>query len=215
MLKYKLFGLLVMFTVFCSALAQTPAKTITPKTVGDQTLKSNHKHSDDDCIFNDKLSLAIRLSKYPFSGAVKIAAVSYSGPMSVDFNPKDKKKPWLHKGLIVVNGKLNRSTIKEYVVLNTSRRNNLTNIIFNTTYRKINDNASEEGGCFDPRNAFLFYDKNGRIFDYIQVCFECHSFRSLSGKLDIGTICNQKYDLLSKFLVDAGIKYGTRIVWEQ
>lgn len=212
MLKHRLLYLLLIFTCVCHAFAQPPSKAIEPKTAGDyQTLERNHKRSDDDCIFNDKFSLAARLSKYPFSKAVKIAVVSYPSWMSISINEKYKDGSF-KEGLHVIKGKLYRSSIKEYVTLNTSQRDNLTNIIFNTAFRKTGYNEIEKAACFDPRNAILFYDNRGQIFDYIEICFECKNDVSFSKKIDIGTLCNQKYDMLKKFLIDVGLKHGTQIL---
>jgi hypothetical protein len=41
------------------------------------------------------------------------------------------------------------------------------------------------------------------------VCFECLNYRSQSEKINVGAYCDQKFDLLKKFFLDAGIKYGT------
>jgi hypothetical protein len=57
--------------------------------------------------------------------------------------------------------------------------------------------------------AFIFYDHNGKIFEYLEVCFECERYESLTDRISVGTNCNQKFDLLKKLAIDAGIKYGT------
>jgi hypothetical protein len=91
--------------------------------------------------------------------------------------------------------------------------NNLTNIVYNTDYKVIDVfNAADGSGCFNPRNALIFYDKRGKIFDYMEICFECHDFYSKSGRFEIGTLCNQKYDLLRKFFIAVGVKRGTLIL---
>jgi hypothetical protein len=170
---------------------------------------------NDDCVFTNKYSIVKRLKYYPFSKAVKILAVSYHlqdvpSEVFVDtsklvINPVDTLKSGLH----IKNGRLNYSSLIEVKTLSQKQVNDLTTLIYNTNYRKPGLNAADNGACFNPRNALIFYDKNGKVFDYIQICFECLVAESLSNKVTIGTLCNQKYTLLKKFFINAGIRYGT------
>jgi hypothetical protein len=111
--------------------------------------------------------------------------------------------------LHIEDGKLNYSSIIEIKQLNQGQINNLTNIIYNTNYRKPSAFSMRNHKCINARNALIFYDKEGKIFDYLEVCFECLNYRSQSEKIDVGAYCDQKFDLLKKFYLDAGIKYGT------
>ena len=115
-----------------------------------------------------------------------------------------------------MDGVLNYSQIKEIKVLTRPQINQLTNIIYNTGLKVSKDRElvpapfeNGGGGCFDPRNALLFVDENGKIFDYFEICFECNVADSKSGKITIGSGCNQKFDLLKKYFISLGIKYGT------
>ena len=192
-------------------------KKISPSIV---QLAEKHKDYFDDCVFLNRYSIKQRLKHYPFSTAVKIIAVSYpvEYPTMIPFDGPDQPNDSAVKrkidttftvGLHVKNGKLNNSSIKEIRVLNKAQINKLTNIIYNTDYKVNEFNSYLEGECFDPRNALIFIDKYGKIFDYIEICFECRNSESKSGKITIGTICNQKYDLLKKYFLSLGIKYGT------
>lgn len=178
----------------------------------------------DDCVFTNRYTISQRLKRYPFSKAVKIIVLSYplqdmepeiiyktDSADHVQADTSDKGYDSVKTGLHIKNGVLNVSSLKEVKTLNTRQINNLTNILYNTTYRRksVIMVADPGGKCFNPRNAILFYDKNGKIFDYLVVCFECQHYESLSDKISVGTYCNQKYDLLKKFFIDAGIKYGT------
>lgn len=170
---------------------------------------------NDDCIFTNKYSIVKRLKYYPFSKAIKILAVSYHlqdmpSEIFVDtskhtINAVDTLKSGLH----IKNGRLNYSSLIEVRALSQKQVNDLTNLIYNTNYRKPGLNAADHGACFNPRNALIFYDKNGKVFDYIEICFECLGAESLSDKITVGTLCTQKYALLKKFFIDAGLKYGT------
>jgi hypothetical protein len=172
---------------------------------------AKHKIYYDDCVFINKYTLAERLQKYPYSKAVKILAVSYIS-MWDNFGP-DEKKPqkFLDKKteLYIKNGVLDTSTLIEIKELTPDQIGNLTNIVYNTDL-KVHDQVGFDtgGACFYPRNALIFYNAEGKVFDYMEICFQCHEFHSLSKRFEIGTDCNQKYDLLKSFFKDIGIRYG-------
>ena len=172
-----------------------------------------HKPSDDDCIFTNKLTVVERLKRYPFSKASRIFIVSYRAfkknrDILID-DTLPRKPDTSTAGLDIYEGKLRYSSIIEIKQLNQEQINNLTNIIYNTNYRKPSAFSMINYSCFNPRNAVIFYDKEGKIFDYLQVCFECQEYRSQSEKIDVGTYCDQKFDLLKQFFLDVGLKYGT------
>jgi len=185
--------------------------------------------ANNDCMFMKRYSVVERLKHYPFSKAAKIMIVSYPFwyPEEQIHNDNDttnkidtitrkeinKSGKFIDSifpaGLHVRKGILNYSSLKETIYLNQHQINSLTNIIYNTAYKKKNMIYDPGASCFNPRNALVFLDKNGKIFDYLEVCFECQRYSSLSGKISIGTYCNQKYDLLKQSLIGMGIKYGT------
>ena len=190
-------------------------KTLTRRQREELTIRN--KNPDDDCIFTNRLTTGQRLSKYPFSKAVKIVAVSYPAccwptPEVIigDTTPKLPDSV-ICEGLNVKEGKLYYSSLIEIKTLSKLQIELLTNIIYNTRYKKPYTYRLPMPGysCFMPRNALVFFDKNGKVFDYLEICFECRRFESLSDKISIGTGCNQKLDLLKKYLVDLGSKYGT------
>jgi hypothetical protein len=174
-----------------------------------------HPASYDDCVFNNRFSLKQRLAKYPFSKAAKIVAVSYKWNVrapDVLINDTTTKLPdtVFRSDLHVEHGKLNYSSLKEIKMLTSTQVSSLTRIIYNTAYRRKCSHMPDPGyACYNPRNAILFYDKNGRIYDYLEVCFECEKISSLSDRITIGMNCTQKLDLFKQFLVDVGIRYGT------
>ena len=183
---------------------------------------SNKYESYNDCMYVKRYSLKQRLRHYPFSKAAKIIAVSYPCGLNADIildsekTPKPSSPPILrftdsifNSDLHIRNGILNYSSLKETKQLTAIQIDKLTRIIYNTTYKKLNHIVDMGFSCYIPRNALLFYDKNGKIFDYLEICFECQRNESLSEKITIGTYCNQKYELLRQFFINTGIKYGT------
>lgn len=166
----------------------------------------------DDCTFTNKLSAKQRLSRYPFVKAAKLVTVSYKWGWEGERQPGDTIADSVHKNnLHIENGMLNYTSLIEIKTLSSEQISKLTNIIYNTDYKKPHKRwgVIPERKCYSPRNAILFYDKNGKIYDYLEICFECQKTTSLSEKITVGTDCTQKLDLLRNFLISAGIKYGT------
>ena len=208
-----------MFTSFGHIFAQSSAKTKALTFREFQILKKKHKQSDDDCINTAKYTVAQRLRMYPFSKAIKVIAVSFPAmernhQVFIDDNSTPAAAPdtAYEAGLHVLDGKLNYCSIIEAKTLTADQISRLTDIIYNTAYRKKGFNIENHYKCFNPRNAVLFYDEKGKIFDYVEICFECKNAESLSENLDVGTLCNQKYDMLKKFLTNVGLVHGTEIL---
>lgn len=179
-----------------------------------------YKPGFDSCLFTNKYTVANRLKKYPYSVAIKIMLVSYYGggqpnqDIKIDspFNapiPSTHKQGKHYMGLVIKNKKLDYSTLIETKVLNQQQVADLTNIIFNYEYAGMkNYTVTGFAACFEPRNSILFFDENGEIFDHLDICFHCNNYESASKKLSIGTACAQKFGMLARFFIKAGIRYG-------
>ncbi|MBB6108882.1 hypothetical protein SAMN05421821_103116 [Mucilaginibacter lappiensis] len=185
-----------------------------------QILNKRHKIWFDDCVFTSQYTIEQRLKKYPFSKAHKILAVSYWG--GAEPNPVislDTIKPTQtlsykelqqQKGLVIIKDSLDYSTLIEVKTLDKNQIIRLTNIIFNTDFKKTDGaNLMEHGACFEPRNSFIFLNKKGKVIHHLDICFHCHNYESDAYKLDIGTVCTQKYDMLRMFFISVGVIYGT------
>jgi len=185
-----------------------------------QRLKKLWKPSYDFCTFTNQYTIKQRLKKYPFSKVAKILAVSYYGgaqpnpEIHLDGRQEDTllhKDDRSSKGLVVLKDSLDRSTLYDIKELDQNQINRLTNIIYNTDYKKkIGINAEDRASCYEPRNAFIFFDEQGKVFDYLEICFACRRYSSISDKLTIGVECTQKYEILRKYFISTGVKYGTK-----
>lgn len=100
------------------------------------------------------------------------------------------------------------SMIKEERTLTSIQIDELTNILYNITYK--GDIFIISGtGCYNPRNAILFYDTGGHLLEFIELCFECSGSRLSSEQISLGDWCSQKSSLLKNFFLNAGIEIGT------
>lgn len=193
-----------------------PSKPLTLRQL--QILNKRHKPWFDDCTFTDQYTIEQRLKKHPFSKAVKVLAVSYrsldepEGPAVQDSLEKgllsaEAKK--LRGGLHIVKDSLDYSTLQEFKQLNQDQINQLTNLIYNTNYKKIDFNSTGGASCYNPRNAIIFFDEKGKVYDYLEICFACQHSASKSKRLNVGVLCAQKYDMLRKYFINVGVNYGT------
>jgi hypothetical protein len=146
----------------------------------------------------NKFAAVDRLKNYPFDRAVKVLLTSF------DFRPdttiEDHQLP-------EKDGRVDISQLREQTVLSKEHIDSLTHILYNIGYFGKPTTRSM-GFCYDPKNAILFLDSNGRVFEFIEICFECHELRLSSSKLKTGEFCTQKYNLLKAFFSRQGIEFG-------
>lgn len=182
-----------------------------------ERLRKLWKPSYDYCTFTSRYTIKQRLKKYPFSKAVKILAISYPAldvpneEVIIDGDSLKHIVPPHNIGLHVIKDSLDFCNLLEVKILDQIQINRLTNIIYNTDFKK-KMGFSQTGGasCYEPRNAFIFFDRQGKVYDYLEICFGCQHYSSKSDKLDIGQLCTQKYEILRRYFKSMGINYGTK-----
>ena len=162
-----------------------------PFTKKEEMMDSANKH----CIHRYKFPLTQRLTNFPFNKTKEVRVVSFGEKKNSMGNEIPKKR-----------NQVNLSKLKESITLNAIQIDSLSDIIYNTGYKGIF--YSFEEGCYIPRNAILFIDSTGRVFEYIELCFQCGGYKISSKKVKAGEFCLEKYSLLELFFKKAGIKYG-------
>ena len=153
------------------------------------------------CLKTDLLSVAERNKKYPFNKAIRIELISFRDTSAQFFTPLPVKK-----------GRLEDSKVPDRKVLDTSGVNELTDILFNigrTPVPNLKFQTTVYTKCYEPRNGILFINSQGRVFEYIEICFGCQGNRFSSKRIKRWDDCEQKYDILRRFFADQGIKFGT------
>ncbi|MGH1517823.1 hypothetical protein [Chryseobacterium sp. JK1] len=95
--------------------------------------------------------------------------------------------------------------IQESRTLTSAEVSELTDVIYNTC-EKYYIGVVSTSGCFFPRNAILFYDKNDKVFAFFEICFECSGIESLPRKmLEPIEACEYLYPELEKFFKSKGL----------
>ena len=153
---------------------------------------------NQNCFYHHKYSALQRLKFFPFNQAKEIRLVSFAQPDSI-----------ITGGEITMNkGIVDISKLKESRVISHADINILTDLLYNRGFGGPFYTFSKSL-CYNPRNAILFLDLHGKVFAFIELCFECHGHRLNPQKVKAGDFCNQKYELLRSFFATHGIKYGT------
>jgi len=69
--------------------------------------------------------------------------------------------------------------------------------------------ADPGGKCiFNPRNAVLFLDKDGKIRQYIAMCFNCRQIFYSSRKFKGTEYCEYKFELIKQYFISQGLEVG-------
>lgn len=169
--------------------------------------EKGYKNEFSDCEIYNKFTAKQRLTMYPFSKAAKVLAISYKYGGWGDMEDEKLQSPKI--GLNIINGLLDTTTLIEQKGLSNKEIDELTNLFFNTDYKKKDVNSITRGACFEPRNALIFLDSNNQVVDYLEICFTCAESRAGSDDLKIGVLCNQKYKMFSDYFKNVGVRYGT------
>ena len=119
---------------------------------------------------------------------------SFSSPDPVMFDGKDTIR-------------ISPVGMKEIRTLTHEQIDRLTDILYNYGFAKKATTARVHE-CYDPRNAILFRDSNGKVIAFIELCFLCQNTRESSDEISLGEMCEQKLDMLKALFKQVGIKYG-------
>lgn len=96
-------------------------------------------------------------------------------------------------------GNENLDGIKETKTLKLEETFELSKLLYNTC-GKFQDDEREVSKCFFPRNAVLFFDENDRVFEILEICFDCRRMQFNSKKsVEINGMCDNFYIKLENF----------------
>jgi hypothetical protein len=170
---------------------------VVPKILTAQTITKEIKlpepKGDFRCVYTPKYSKKQRDKFYPFNIADTIKLVS--------FRYHRHNYP-IKSDIVLID------SLIENITLTKLQIHSLTDILYNNFYKKP-PNYGVLTQCFFPRNAILFYDKNGNLKESILLCFQCDRHEKSSDKINFGSNCTQKMQKLSTFFISLGVKFGT------
>lgn len=175
----------------------------------------------EQCYRTNKIPVEKRNQNYPYNKSTKIVFASFednSRKLKLFENTKLNKNginsfmdgevmkiyvDSLKKDL----SKYNPDLFEEKVELSENQKNELTDLIYN--FGNNHKNAVMwAASCYMPRNAILFFDENDKLFEFVEICFECNNYRTNSKKMELNNNCGEKLYLFREQFLKAGIKYG-------
>lgn len=130
-----------------------------------------------------RFNIKERRAFYPFNVAKQVKLVSFNV---------------LDYGLPTTKKSVNVSKLHQVISLKQPEIDSLTDILYNTRARYYILKMSTSG-CYDPHNAVLFFDKNNKVFEYIEICFDCHQVRYSNEKVVVFDDCVYTFDDLKSY----------------
>lgn len=150
-----------------------------------------------------------RLKKYPFNKAAQIKLVSFNyggGPIkdTVYHNPI---MPKLHYAIC-------RFPFAEVKTINYIQTDRLSDIIYNYGYI-VKPEIENLTKCYIPRNGVLFLDEEGKVFEFIEICFACKKLAySYHDKANTEDFVRPTFRVLREFFIKNGLEYGVTKLFE-
>ncbi len=184
---------IVIFLLFLSGASYGQFKKLDegpPKSGGyrKKTLKIEKKNHE--CVRLETKIFSTIQKSYPYSKSTNIELVSFAG-----------------YALPIENDSVCLSKLRERKVLTIPQIDSLTDVMYNYGFGGT-ILIIQEQACYEPRNAILFFDDTGRVFEYIEICFECEHAISSSEEVVFGELCTEKFKLVKRQFKNAGIIYG-------
>ncbi len=168
-----------------------------------------------------RLSINEIMNNYPFNKTTKVKIISYNTDFVSEFPiplpPVGKNvDSAMIKKLIAeqtfpiklekILGKESLEGIEQTKTLNFKETFELSQLLYNTCGKFKND-MREANKCFFPRNAILFLDDNNKVFEILEICFECQGMRFNSEKsLEINGMCDSFYPRIEKIFRENGFQ---------
>ena len=146
-----------------------------------------------------KYSLQRRLSFYPLNECAQIQIVSFG--LQLDSNQRTVEGNYQ---LPKLNDTVQVSKLDQTICLNLKQVDTLTDILYNECARWTIAEYTQTG-CYYPRNAILFIDKLGKVFEYMEICFECLQVKVSSSNAVKPDLCRYMYADLKSFYERNGL----------
>lgn len=175
----------------------------------------NRINKNSNCARRKGTATALRV--YPFNNSIHVQLVSFEtgkGERTDTTQGSMILLPPVKDSLPRMNDTVCYSALREVKTLTYSQADILADVLFN--YDFAGDISYGNGmyrmgilRCHHPHNATLFVNEEGKVFEYISVCFGCRSLRvSFKGCSDDDNMCEQKMGMIKKVFEKAGIVWG-------
>lgn len=103
-----------------------------------------------------------------------------------------KEEYQIEKSIILSNSQLDTSHIGNRHELNYEEFDKLFDLLYES------ESSNSRGACYNPRHGIIFYNSNGEINGYLEICFECYQMYSFPETPNIGPPVSDKFNELKK-----------------
>ena len=132
------------------------------------------------------VDLSKRINSYPFNKSSQIKILSYN--LNSDGMTTASKETYnketgktvtnldYNTGIELPRKNLDSLSLENVVQIKTltiPQIAKISDILYNTCSRLKTNCSQIVRGCYLPRNAILFFDENNKVFEYLEICFEC------------------------------------------
>jgi hypothetical protein len=136
-----------------------------------------------------------------FNKVDSVEIVSY--PSRTNWKENDRlKTSELH--LIVEKRSFKEKYIKDRILLSEPQKNKIID-----RFKDIDLKIATQASCYEPRHLIVCFDKNNKVYGYIELCIECGTYdssKNMEGILNFSMEKGAEFETLFK---EFGIKYFT------
>ena len=167
---------------------------------------SASKNPDYNCKKTQNISFNKLVLNFPLNKTSKIQIVAFEYRNSIIIDGVEKKE-FVIDSLPRIGNKLDYKNLKEFYSLELPKIIELSDILYNFNFNPKKERTILGAGCYMPRNAIVFLDKEDKIIEYIEICFECLNYHVFK-KSNFGDFCIGKIELIKTFFRQNGLKFG-------
>lgn len=171
----------------------------------------NLKNPNYNCRKSSNLDFTQLAERFPINQSDKIALVAFNskgGPQGLEGSVASMAQTVPQYGFPLPSDSLEFHLLKEWKFLNSKELSQLTNILYNYNFDPKKDSTIYGAFCYAPRNGIVFINEDNKIIEFLEICFECSGFETLTKTHAFGDFCEGKLDMLYHFFLENGIKYG-------
>ena len=136
-----------------------------------------------------------------FSKVDRVEIVSY--PSRTNWDESDRlKTSELYS--IIEKSSFKEKYIKDRIQLSEEQKNRLIDL-----FKDINLRIATQAACYEPRHLIVCFDKNNKVYGYLELCIECGTYdssKNMEGILNFSMEKGAEFETLFK---EFGIKHFT------
>ena len=136
-----------------------------------------------------------------FSKVDRVEIVSY--PSRTNWDESDRlKTSELYS--IIEKSSFKEKYIKDRILLSEDQKNKLIDM-----FKDINLRIATQAACYEPRHLIVCFDKNNKVYGYLELCIECGTYDSSKNMEGILNFSMQKGVEFETLFKEFGIKHFT------